>query len=191
MKMYMGRHSFAGPSNKDPKKERERGLTDAGVAIATAIANEMGANDEVPNVIFSSPFFRAQQTADLYGKILGVRVNIIDDVAPNRPMDDRIVELMAHGDLRKFMIVGHHDNTTPAMNLFGGRMGKEKRDDDDKLRKALGYEDSSTPGSDGTNKGDWVPLVMSEVRRLRMDRKTGQWKVRWRLRPSDIGLKDY
>lgn len=202
MKLYAARHAYAGPAAKDPQKERERELTDAGADIATAIAKEMASQGEVPNVIFASPFVRAQQTADIYGKVLGVRVNIIDDIAPNRPMDDRLIELMSHGELRKFMIVGHHDNTTPMFNAFGGKMAGEKRDDDDYLRDALGYADGTTPSAgakpgdgadpnDGGKPGDWVPLVMAEVRRIRIDRDTGEWKVRWRLRPSDIGLKDY
>lgn len=194
MKIYAARHAFAGNSVKDPQKERERPLTDEGIAIAKAMAGEMADADEVPSVIFASPFARAQMTADIYGKILGIRVNIIDDLAPNRPLDGQLLNLMAHGDLRRFMILGHHDNQTPAFNQLGGKMAKEKRDDDDDLRTALGYAKGSSPSDkdeDDKQRGDWVPLVMAEVRRLKIDRTTGQWKVKWRLRPSDVGMKDY
>jgi phosphohistidine phosphatase SixA len=194
VKLFVARHCWAGDSVSDPKKERERPLKPEGIAIATAMAQEMADQDEIPSVVFASPLVRAQQTADIYGKILGLQVSIIDDLAPNRPMDYQLLGLMGAGDLRRFMVLGHHDNATPAFNSFGGKMAKEKRPDDDQIRTDLGYRDSSTPGDNNDNpkaKGDWVPLVMGEVRRLRIDRVTGKWKVKWRLRPSDIGMRDY
>ena len=191
------RHSFAGApaADSDPQGERERDLKAKGVAMATAVGNELVSrkDDPLPSVIFTSPFQRAVSTADIMGGILGIRVNVVDDLAPNRPLDDRLLELMSHGEVKRIMVVGHHDNTTPAFNNFGGKMGPEKRDDDDDLRAALGYQDGTTPGDAGDNPdgdGDWVPLVMGEIRRLSIGRRSGKWKVRTRIRPSDIGLKD-
>jgi phosphohistidine phosphatase SixA len=160
MRLYVGRHSYAGDFSPDPKKERERPLTPEGVTIAKSMAAALATADEVPSVIFASPFARTVQTADIYGKILGVQVNSIDDLSPNRPLEDRILELMTHKQVKGFMIVGHVDNTTPAFNNFGGDV-------------------------------DWDDLVMGEVRRVKIDRKTGAWKLKFQLKPSDIGLKDY
>lgn len=160
MRLYVARHAFAGAFSTDPKKERERPLTPEGVAMAKAVAAAMLDADEIPSVIFASPFMRTTQTADIYGKTLGIQVNAIDDLAPNRPLEDRILELMTHKEVKGFMILGHVDNTTPAFNNFGG---------DD----------------------DWDDLVMAEVRRVKIDRKTGAWKLRWSIKPSELGLKDY
>ena len=72
-----------------------------------------------------------------------------------------------HRELREHLLrrgrrhlVGHVDNTTPAMKNLGGN---EK----------------------------WDPLVMGEVRRVEMDRDSGEWKLNWGIKPSDLGLKDY
>lgn len=114
------RHGYAGDPSSDPKQERERSLTAEGRVMAKAIAQAMGDQDEVPKAIFSSPFARAIQTADIVGKLLGVQVNVIGDMAPIRPLEDTIYGLIKADDLKRIMLVGHKDNTTPAMNNLGG-----------------------------------------------------------------------
>lgn len=111
------------------------------------------------------------QTADLVGSMLSFQVNLVDDLAPNRPLETRILELIQKRQLKRFMIVGHVDNTSPTFSSFGGDMGRWLYD------------------SDSTD-GDWPPLVKAEVRKLSIDRKTGKWKCIWRLRPSDLGFAD-
>lgn len=120
MKLWIGRHAYAGPPSTDPRRERERPLNAEGVATAKAIAKALVAAGEVPNVIFSSPFSRAIQTADIYGKAWKVQVNVIGDLAPNRPLERGIADLIGYDDLKRVMIVGHKDNTTPLMQSFGG-----------------------------------------------------------------------
>ena len=160
MKLYIGRHGYAGDPETDPKKERERPLTSEGKATVLAIAKAMGDVGEIPKVIFSSPFQRAIMTADIYGKVLGVQVNVIGDLAPMRNIDAALLNLLSYPKCKRVMIVGHVDNTGPAMKTF-----------------------------DGDTK--WKDLVMAEVRRVRMDRDSGDWSLRWGIKPSDIGCKDY
>lgn len=158
MKLWVGRHSDAGEYIPyDPKKERERPLTAKGRAMTKAIGSAMGSAGEIPNVIFSSPLIRAQQTADILGALLAVQVNVIDDLAPNRPLEDRLLELMGHSEMKRIMIVGHHDNMEPGFENLGGKFD---------------------------------PIAMGEVRRLRIDRKTGDWSERWRAQPSEFGFED-
>ena len=159
MRLWIGRHAYAGPAVNDPKAERDRPLLPEGIATATAIAKALAAAGEVPNVIFSSPFQRAIQTADIYGKTLGVQVNVIGEFAPMRPLEDGIIGLMAKREQKQIMCIGHVDNTTPSMNNLGGDV-------------------------------DWNDLVMAEVRRVRIDRKTGAWSLKWGVRPSDVGCRD-
>jgi len=183
MKMWVQRHCYAGSPVPDPAKERSRPLLPEGIATAKAVAQGMIDAKEIPNIIFASPLVRAQQTADIIGKTLTqalmagkvpdkamgkmlrngdgpprVQVNTIDDLSPNRPLEDRILELMSHNDVKRIMIVGHVDNTTPAFS--------------------------------GMSDNKWDDLVMGEVRRLNIDRKSGDWKIKWCLKPSDVGMKD-
>jgi phosphohistidine phosphatase SixA len=169
MKLYLMRHGYAGPGSPDPKRERERPLLPEGQRMARAIAKAMADAGELPNYIFASPFARAIQTADIVAKTwndLGLagdnpyQVNVIDDLAPQRPLEPQVLDIIGFQDIKRVMLVGHKDNTTPMMQSFGGD-------------------------------AKWKDLVMAEVRRVRMDRKTGAWKLRWCLRPSDLGLKDY
>lgn len=160
MKLWIGRHAYAGNPSKDPQTERERPLTTEGKATAKAIAMAMRTAGESPKVIFCSPFTRTVMTADIYGAILGIQVNIIGELSPMRPMEDGILGLINKDRIKRIMLVCHVDNTGPAMRNF---------DDSDK----------------------WPDLVMAEVRRVDMDRKDGSWSLKWRLRPSDLGLKDY
>ncbi len=161
MKLYIGRHAYAGASSADPKKERDRPLTPEGRAMAKAIANAMAAAGEIPRVIFSSPFQRAIETSDIYGKTWGVQVNVVGEMAPVRPLTNSIADLLqAPEKLKRVLLVGHVDNTTPAMREL---------EDGDK----------------------WKPLVMGEVRRVTMSRSDLCWTLKWQIRPSDLGLKDY
>ena len=160
MKIFVGRHAYAGDPSDDPKKERERPLTPEGVKMAKAIAQTVLDGGDVPSAIFSSPFARAVQTADIYGKCWGVQVNVVGTFAPMRPLEDEIMNMISSDKLKRIMIVAHVDNTTPAMRTFGGDV-------------------------------KWKPLVMAEVRRMKIDRDSGEWKLRWSLKPSDVGMKDY
>jgi phosphohistidine phosphatase len=174
LKLYVARHSDAGAFIPgDPKAERERTLTPNGVRLAKAVGAKMKSAGQVPSVIFSSPLERAKQTADIIGAKLKVQVNIIDDLAPNRPLEDRVLELIKHRQVKRAMLVGHHDNTTPAFDNFGGDMGDSLTDDDD--------EDDFD---------DWPPLVKAELRKLRIDRDSGNWKCVWRVMPSSLGFSD-
>lgn len=159
MKLWIMRHGFAGDFiPNDTKAERNRPLKPEGKAMVKAIAQAMIDADEIPNVIFASPFERTKNTADIVGSMLLVQVNIVDDMAPNRPLEERLLEFMGHKEQKRIMLVGHVDNTTPAFENFGG---------------------------------DWEPLVMAEVRRVKIDRKSGEWTLKWGVKPSDLGLNDY
>ena len=153
------RHCYAGNPSRDPVIERNRPLTPEGKATALAMANAMRAAGEVPKYIFVSPFIRAQMTADIVGKALGVQVNVIGDLSPVRPLENTIADLISSDNLKRVCLIGHVDNTTPAMNSFDG------------------------PG--------WDKLVMGEVRRVKISRDDCSWSMKFTLKPSDIGCKDY
>ena len=169
-KLWIARHCFAGSPSADPKTERERSLTAEGRATAKAIAQAMIKAGEIPYVVFCSPFARTVQTADIIVKTINdagamlsknaLQVNAIGDLSPMRPIENGILNLLSKGEIKRVLLVCHKDNTTPAMNNFGG--------------------DSK-----------WKDLTMGEVRRVNMQRKDGSWKLRWCIKPSDLGLADY
>lgn len=161
MKLYIMRHGYAGDAENDPKAERERPLLPEGKATVLAMARAMDVCGETPSAVFSSPFTRTTQTADIVAKYFGIQNNPLGDLAPIRPLVPSIEELVGYGKLKRILLVGHVDNTTPAMRNL-----------------------------DGDPNYKWEDLVMAEVRRVRIDRKTLEWRLRWGLKPSDIGLKD-
>lgn len=164
MQLWIGRHAHAGSPSDDPKTERERPLTPEGVRMAKALASAMLDAGEVPKTIFCSPFVRAQQTADIYGRALGVsQVVNLGDLAPWRPLTPTLASLIGVKGaerMKRLMIVGHVDNVSPCM------------------------QDLATDEK-------WKPSVMGEVRRVEIDRDSLEWSIKWCIRPSDIGLKDY
>jgi phosphohistidine phosphatase SixA len=63
-----------------------------------------------------------------------------------------------------------------------------------KARKIMivAHVDNTTPSMnmlDGDVK--WKDLVMGEVRRIKIDRDSGDWALKWALKPSDIGRPDH
>ena len=159
MKLWIMRHSMAGNYSDDPEKERDRPLTKEGVGIAEAIAKGMMDMEEMPSVIFASNFVRTQETADIVGKTLKVPVDLIDELAPHLSLTNWVMSIVGNKDMKRVMIVGHHDNLQPCFEELGD--GEPFKD-----------------------------LAKGEVRRLDIDRDTGEWEETWQLKPSDVGLED-
>jgi phosphohistidine phosphatase SixA len=112
MKLWLARHADAGAYSSDPARERERPLTSLGVKQASAVARRMRVDGERPRVILASPLARAMETADIFGRVLGVRVEPWDDLTPNRELIPAVLELATSG-ARRVMLVGHQDNLDP------------------------------------------------------------------------------
>jgi phosphohistidine phosphatase SixA len=157
----MARHGYAGPASSDPKIEMSRPLLPEGIATITAMADAMWTAGEIPNSIFCSPYQRTIDTAIIYGKKFGVNVAALGDLAPIRPLTPGLVDLV-------------------------GSKGREKL----KRVMLVCHVDNTTPTMRDLDDGDWAKLVMGEVRRVSMSRKDLSWKLKWGLKPSDIGLRD-
>lgn len=115
MKIYFMRHGDAGAPSLDPADERNRPLTDAGVAEVKAIAEELRLRGEDPRVIFCSDLTRATQTADIVAGTLGTTKGayLLDDLGPFYPIGPIVQRLLEDPDSKRVMIVGHHDNMEP------------------------------------------------------------------------------
>lgn len=118
MRVYLVRHGDAGDYSSDPATERSRALTLQGRKAAEQVAMAMGKMGEVPAVIVASPFARAQQTADIMGRVLGAPVGLDDALQPHLPIERWLLRQARMG-LRRLMVVGHHDNMVPGLEALG------------------------------------------------------------------------
>lgn len=161
MKLYVARHHFAGDyRHDDPRAERLRSLTAAGRMQARAVGNALRGKGVRPTVVLASPLARTIQTADIYGEILRAPVEPSDSLVPHMPVS-RFLQKLGERGMRRVLVVGHHDNLSPAIaELLDG----ETAPDDD--------------------------LLMGEARGYDLDRSAGTLDEVFRITPKDLGLAD-
>jgi phosphohistidine phosphatase SixA len=63
-------------------------------------------------------------------------------------------------------------------------------DDDTKRVMIVGHSDNIVPALNELDDNGFDDIAKGEVRRLKIDRKSGEWKEIWRLVPSVLGFKD-
>lgn len=159
------RHAYAGMPKEDPEEERDRPLTAEGRRLARAVAEAVYDTGDIPSVIFTSPFKRAQETADEFARRMceltdePLAVNAVGDFAPDRSIVPGIGDIAGYKRAKRVMVVGHVDNTGPGMNELGG---------DEK----------------------WRDLVKGEIRLVKLNRKSLRWREVWCIKPSDLGFDD-
>lgn len=111
MRIYVVRHQFAGHYSTDPRGERERELLPRSRIAALKVANELRDRGEQPTIVLASPYARTLQTADIFAKVLGVNCDAVDALGPHFSLCDWFLNsLLDQDDVRRPMIVGHHDN---------------------------------------------------------------------------------
>lgn len=168
-KLWVARHCYAGNPSADPKVERERPLMPEGRATAKAVAQAMIKAGEIPYVVFCSPYQRTIETSDIICRTF----NAMGAYATKQPMQVNVIGGLAPQRPIEKEILGLLAN------------GEQKR------ILLVCHKDNTTPAMNNLDDGKWKDLVMGEVRRVRMNRDTGAWKLRWSMKPSDLGLKDY
>src|SRR5450432_1606083 len=111
MNLYLLRHGIAvDPSAPDFAKDAERPLTPKGKRRLLQTAKAMGVLKIAPDVIFSSPYVRAKQTAEIVAKSLKRRkkLKFTDELTPGGNPKSLIQQL---NDLRpkpkNILLVGH------------------------------------------------------------------------------------
>lgn len=115
MRLYVARHGDAGAFSADPAVERARSLTQAGREGVERVALWIAGEREHPRLIVCSPFARAQQTADILGRVLGAPVSTEDELQPDRDLGWWVGSVLANEDLKRVMLVGHTDNLSPLL----------------------------------------------------------------------------
>lgn len=111
MNLYLLRHGIAvDPSAPDFAKDAERPLTPKGKRRLLQIAKAMGVLKIAPDVIFSSPYVRAKQTAEIVAKSLKRRkkLKFTDELTPGGNPKSLIQQLNElHPKPKNILLVGH------------------------------------------------------------------------------------
>lgn len=111
MKLYLVRHAIAEDS-ADYEDDSLRPLTEKGRDKMKKIAAALGELGVAPDLIVSSPYLRARQTADILAKELkyGEEPAYSDSLVPMGEPDDMIGEINEKYAVDELMLVGHEPN---------------------------------------------------------------------------------
>jgi phosphohistidine phosphatase len=120
MRLYIMRHGPAEESSPSGR-DYDRPLSEPGRTRTNAVAHELARRGERPQKIFSSPLVRARQTADIVARVLGIAVEIRDELAPSEAAPD-IVREINDAALERVLLVGHApDVSILVADLIGSR----------------------------------------------------------------------
>ncbi len=111
MNLYLLRHGLAAELGEHGvTKDAERALTPKGKAKLSQIAAAMGAQGLSFDLILSSPYVRARQTAEIVAEALGMRkrVEFTEALVPGG-QTRKLVDLLRlmHPNPREVLLVGH------------------------------------------------------------------------------------
>lgn len=121
MKLYFLRHGIADWPDWDPARDHERPLTKEGLKKMKAEAKALAALGPRPDVVLSSPYTRAYQTADIVAKELGLEVKTEPLLAPGFNLERLMQIVAAHPQAQALMLVGHEPTLSAVIaDLSGG-----------------------------------------------------------------------
>lgn len=126
MRLYFLRHGIAKDADAfTPDARRE--LTEAGIANTRQAAQVIKTLGVAPGCIYSSPLTRAHQTAEIVAQVLGVEIQVRDEVGPGfniNAVDTLTRDLAPDAEI---LFVGHEpDFSSTITALCGGRVVMKK-----------------------------------------------------------------
>ena len=112
MKLYLVRHAIAEAGIPNHEDDSLRPLTEKGREKMKKIANTLKTLDVEPDLIVSSPYLRASQTASILAKIFKYKEVIAysDSLVPMSEPNDMIGEINEKYSVDELMLVGHEPN---------------------------------------------------------------------------------
>ena len=122
MKLYLLRHAIA--AERDPDKYPDdalRPLTAAGSKKMIKVADALDQMGLKVDLILSSPFLRARQTAEIARKRLHLRKErllLIDALAPSRDPGTLVAEIQAKYVVDNLLLVGHEPDLSNLVSLL-------------------------------------------------------------------------
>src|SRR5215468_1467835 len=84
MDLYILRHGLAGSREEWSGPDAERPLTNKGRSRSQAAARGLGLLGVAPEVILTSPYLRAAETAQLTAEVLGAPVVEVQELEPGK-----------------------------------------------------------------------------------------------------------
>ena len=121
MKIYLIRHSNAvDPGTPGYEDDSLRPLTEKGRDKMKDIASALKGLDVNPNLIVSSPYVRAQQTAEILAKVLKYKQELTfsDALVPMGNADNIIGEINEKYSVDELVLVGHE----PCLSVLIGTL---------------------------------------------------------------------
>jgi len=119
MKLYLVRHAIAEDANGS-EGDSLRPLTEKGREKMRRIADGIKELGVFPDLIVSSPYIRASQTASVLAKELGYKEEIAysDFLMPMAEPDDMIGEINEKFSVEELMLVGHEPNLSSLASVL-------------------------------------------------------------------------
>jgi len=116
MRLYLVRHAIAEDRTSGYEDDSLRPLTEKGREKMGKIASGLRKLGVTPDLIVSSPYVRASQTASILAKVLKYKEELIysDSLVPMGEPDDMIGEINEKYPVDELMLVGHE----PSMSLL-------------------------------------------------------------------------
>lgn len=114
MIIYFVRHASAGERVANPKKDERRPLDADGIEQCGYVGRALAAMNIQPDVIVSSPFKRATQTASLVGNEIGYegKIQLEPAMQPEASFADFRRMLDKYAKHEAVMVVGHNPSIT-------------------------------------------------------------------------------
>jgi phosphohistidine phosphatase len=109
MNLYLMRHAIAVESDENTE-DSQRPLTEKGRKRLGKIARNLVKLDLTFDLILTSPYLRARQTADVVADVLNLKakqVLVSENLAPLGLVDQLLEEINAHESIEFLLIVGH------------------------------------------------------------------------------------
>jgi phosphohistidine phosphatase len=126
MQLYFLRHGRAFDPDMWRGDEPERPLMDEGRDELRRVARGLKWMGVMPDAIYTSPFTRAKETAEIVGAALGVGVTPAAELAPGCDLD-RLTAMLATaltaGQPKSLLIVGHEPDLSTLVGMLIGRDG--------------------------------------------------------------------
>lgn len=123
MKLYLIRHSNAvEPGTPEYEDDSQRPLTEKGREKMRKIASALKDLGLKPDMILSSPFVRAAQTAEVLAKIMKYKKEIAysDSLVPVGNTDTLISELNEKYTVDELVLVGHEPSLSALVGTLTG-----------------------------------------------------------------------
>ncbi len=122
MNLYLLRHAIA--AERDPDKYPDdslRPLTAPGRKKMIKVADALCRIGLQVDLILSSPYLRARQTAEIARKGLNLkkdRLLLVDALAPSGDPDQLVAEILEKYNVEKLMLVGHEPDLSNLISLL-------------------------------------------------------------------------